>query len=276
MASPSRRIRAVGAAIWVGIIYGFLLAPLVVVIGASLNGGEKAFMNFPPTDLSLRWYGRISEELRQALVISVSLGVITAAASCAVGVPAALGIVRGQFPGKSFVAALFRAPLQIPAVVIGVSFLKFYYAIGDAFGFYPMGTLGGLAVAHTFMATPYVIGAVSAVLQRFNPRLEEAAQSLGAGRWRAFRRVTLPLIMPGVFTGGLYAFLVSFGDVPVSLFLGATGFTTFPVEVFNAMEFDFDPSILAIATIIIFASIAMLWAIQRMIGLEALVRSGGG
>jgi putative spermidine/putrescine transport system permease protein len=270
-----RTFRGIAGAVWVAGIYLFLFAPLVVVIAASFDGGDRTFLNFPPSNLSLHWYGRIAPDLFQALGLSLALGITTALAACLIGVPAALGLVRAEFRGKGLVAALFRAPLQIPAVVIGVSFLKLYYYIGDVTGLYMVGTLPGLVIAHTFLASPYVIGSVTAILQRFNLRLEEAALSLGASRWRTFRRVTLPVIMPGVYTGAMYAFLVSFGDVPVSLFLGAGGMQPFAAKIFHLMEFDFDPSLLAIATFIIFGSLALIYTLQRAIGLEALVRSGG-
>ena len=161
-------------------------------------------------------------------------------------------------------------------MVIGVSFLKLYYLIGDATGVYVVGTMTGLVIAHGFLATPYVIGTVSAVLQRFNLRLEEAALSLGASPWRTFRRVTLPVIMPGVYAGAMYAFLVSFGDVPVALFLGSSGMQPFAAKIFHLMEFDFDPTLLAISTFIIFGSLAAIYLLQRAVGLEELGRSGGG
>lgn len=274
--SPAIRLRRVGAAVWVGLVFVFLFAPLVVVVGASLDGGDRTFLNFPPQQPSLHWYGRIAPDLFQSLGISVVLGLTTATIACVLGVPAALGLVRAEFRGKAIVAALFRAPLQIPAVVVGVSFLKLYYTVGDATDVYLGGTLPGLVLAHVFLATPYVIGTVSAVLQRFNVRLEEAALSLGASRWRTFRRVTLPVIMPGVYAGAMYAFLISFGDVPVSLFLGAGDMQPFAAKIFHLMEFDFDPTLLAISTLIIFGSLAAIWLLQRAVGLEALTRSGGG
>jgi len=268
--------RKAASGLWLLGVFVFLFAPLVVVVGASFDGGERTFLNFPPRELSLRWYGRISPELFESLGLSIVLGVVTAAVACLVGVPAALGLVRAEFPGKALVAAAFRAPLQIPAVVIGVSFLKLFYLIGDVTGVYVVGTLPGLVIAHSFLATPYVIGTVSAVLQRFNLRLEEAALSLGASRLRTFRRVTLPVIMPGVYAGAMYAFLVSFGDVPVALFLGGSGMQPFAAKIFHLMEFDFDPTLLAISTFIIFGSLAAIYLLQRAVGLEALSRSGGG
>lgn len=270
-----RRVRTLSSALWIAAIYLFLFAPLVVVVGASFDGGDRTFLNFPPTNLSFNWYGKIAPDLFQSLGLSVVVGVIAALLSCLIGVPAALGLVRSSFPGKGIVAALFRAPLQIPAVVIGVSFLKLYYFIGDWVGLYVVGTLPGLIVAHTFLASPYMIGSVTAVLQRFNLRMEEAAMILGASPWRTFRRVTLPVIMPGVYTGAMYAFLVSFGDVPVSLFLGATDAQPFSAKIFHLMEFDFDPSLLAIATLIIFSALFLVYLLQRAVGMEALIRTGG-
>jgi putative spermidine/putrescine transport system permease protein len=269
-------MRRAASTLWLAGVFVFLFAPLVVVVGASFDGGERTFLNFPPRELSWRWYGRISPDLFESLGLSVLLGLATAAIACVLGVPAALGLVRAQFRGKGLVAAAFRAPLQIPAVVIGVSFLKLFYLIGDVTGVYLVGTLPGLIVAHSFLATPYVIGSVSAVLQRFNSRLEEAALSLGASRWRTFKRVTLPVIMPGVYAGAMYAFLVSFGDVPVALFLGAGNMQPFAAKIFHLMEFDFDPTLLAISTFIILGSMAAIWLLQRAVGLEELARSGGG
>lgn len=274
-----RARRAVGSAAKVAfmvMVYLFLLAPLVVVVGASFNGSEGSFINFPPTNLTLKWYGQMDPSQLRALGVSLVLGVSTALAAALLGVPAAIGLVRAKFKGKAFVAAVLRSPLQIPAVVIGVAFLKMYYTVGNATGYRLAGTMAGLFLAHLFMVLPYVISAVAAVLQRFNMRFEEAALSLGATRWSVFRRVTLPIIMPGIYTGCIYAFLVSFGDVPVSLFLAANGLSTFPVEVFQAMQFDFNPAVLATSSVIVVGSIVVMVALLRLVGMETLLRSSGG
>jgi putative spermidine/putrescine transport system permease protein len=260
---------------WGGAVYVFLLAPLVVVAGASLNGGPfLAYVNFPPDRISLDWYLAIPGAHFRAIGLSLGLALVVAAAACLLGVPAALGLVRGRMPGKALLAALLRAPLQIPFVVIGVAFLQLYYVVGDAVGLYLQASFTGLALAHVFAATPYVIGSVGAVLQRFDVRLEEAALSLGASRWSAFRRVTLPVIMPGVYTGALYAFMLSFTDVPIVLFLAGAGFTTFPVEVFHSFQFDFNPTILASSTLVMLFSLGVLLLIQKVVGLNTLLRSG--
>ncbi len=255
--------------------YIFLLSPMIVVIGASLHGGEYyTAIKFPPDDPSFQWYFKIPAAQFHALGLSFLLGGAATLGACLVGIPAALGIVRSNLPLKTLISALFRAPLQIPAIVTGIAFLQLYFLVGDATGLYAQGTFLGLYLGHFFVATPYVIGTVTAILQRFDNRLEEAALSLGASRWRTFRRVTLPVIMPGVYAGALYSFMVSFGDVPISIFLTAPGFTTYPVELFYGLENDFDPSILASASLVIFFCLIVLLGMQKLVGLEALLRSG--
>ncbi|MBM3572305.1 MAG: ABC transporter permease, partial [Alphaproteobacteria bacterium] len=272
-------LERVGFWAWAGLVYAFLLAPLVVVAGASFSGLDPVakaaapnptlgYVRFPPQYLTLEWYVGIPTSQFRALGISLALAIASAVGAALIGVPAALGIVRSQFPGKQVVVALLRAPLQIPSIVVGIAFLRFYYAVGNATGVQIGASFLGLLIAHIFLTAPYVIGAVSAILLRFNARLEEAALSLGASRWSTFRRVTLPVIMPGAYAGILYAFLVSFADVPVSLFLAGPGLATYPVEIFFSSEADFSPTILASATVVMVFSLGVLLFMQRMFGLE--------
>lgn len=257
-------------------LYVFMFAPLVVVAGASLNSGERPYVSFPPSDLSLEWYWRIPPRFLETLGVSVMLAGATALVATVIATMAAIGLVRGRFRSRTAVGVLLRAPLQIPFVVIGIAFLQLYYLIGGVSGLHLRGSFMGLLLGHVFLATPYAIGAIGAVLQRFNARLEEAAQILGASRWRTFRRVTLPVIAPGIYAGGLYAFIVSFGEVPVALFLASPAYTTFPVEMFASMQFDFNPSLLAVSTLILIVSMALIIAFQRFIGLDTLVQAGTG
>lgn len=269
-------IRRIGTSIWLVLVFGFLTAPLIVVASASFGGGGRtAMIDFPPKALTWHWYFAIPADQLQALALSLSLALCCAAASALLGVPAALGIVRGVLPGRRVIAALFRLPLQIPAVVVGLSFLQLYYIAGDTLALPLVGSFWGLAIAHLFIALPYVVGSVVAVLNRFNVRLEEAALILGASRWSTFRRVTLPIIMPGVFAGAIYAFMVSFSDLPVALFLAGQGFVTFPVAIFQSLDYDFSPSMLALSTLIIVFSFATMVAVQRSIGLTSLLQTGG-
>ena len=126
-----------------------------------------------------------------------------------------------------------------------------------------------------FAATPYVVGTLVSVLQRFNYEFEEAALVLGASRWGTFRQVTLPMLKPGLFAGALYAFMISFAEVPISVFLAGSRMVTFPVEVFNSMLFDFEPSILAISSIVTILSLTLVWLSQWAVGLDKFVQVGG-
>jgi putative spermidine/putrescine transport system permease protein len=271
------KVEAIVLGVLATIAYLFVLAPMIVVIGASLHGrGFYTAAQFPPTDISLHWYTQIPFAQLKALGLSLVLGATTAMLAGVLGLPAAIAIARANFPGRALVAALFRAPLQIPAVVTGIAFLQLYYILLARTGVDLPGGFVGLVIAHTFIGLPFVIGSVTAVLQRFDLRLEEAAAILGAPPWRVFRRVTLPVIMPGVYAGALYAFMISFADVPVAIFLTAPGYQTYPVEIFQVLENDFTPAVLASATIVILFCFVLLLLVQRIVGLDTLLRSGGG
>lgn len=255
-------------------VYCFLLAPFFVVAIGSLEGSKSFFYNFPPRQLSLAWYWQIPPKYFHALGISSIVAVSSAVAAGTIGTVAALGLIRGSVPAKQLVHSFFRLPLQIPFVVTGVVFLQFYYRLADITGMNLVGSLPGLIIAHTFVTIPYCVGTVSSVLTRLNPRLEEAAASLGASDWSTFRRVTFPLIRPGVVAGVLYAVIISFGDVPIAVFLAGTGSVTLPVEVFQALQFDFDPAILALSTVVVMISVVLILIMQRMVGLGVILETG--
>lgn len=273
---PPYRLRGrIGSAAVLGIAYLFLLGPIAFVALASFDYGQRAYVVFPPQEFSLQSYRQIPSRYFSALWLSFQLALACAVAACAIGVPAAVGLVRSNIPGKSFLLALMRIPLQIPGVVSGLAFLQAYYALGDLTGWYATGTFVGLLLAHVFAATPYVIGTLVAVLQRFDTNLEEAALSLGTTHWNTFMQVTMPILKPGLFTGALYAFMISFAEVPISVFLIGSKQATFPVEIFNAMQFDFEPTILAVSTLVTVLSLAVVIAVQRIVGLDVFVRTGG-
>lgn len=274
------KLRILATIVYFVLVFTVLLSPLVVVIGGSFSAPANdkivmSYVQFPPEHLTLKWYREIPPPQLHALAFSFGLGLAVALGACLLGVPAAIGLVRARFRGRAMVTAVMRAPLQIPHVVAGIAFLQFYYVVGDWSGLYLQGTTAGLFIGHLFLATPFVIGSVAAVLQRFNVRLEEAAHVLGASRFRTLRRVTLPVIMPGIFTGALYAFIVSFVDVPVAVFLASANATTFPVELFHAMEQDFNPSSLASASVAATFAMVLVVLAQRLVGLDSLLKTSG-
>jgi putative spermidine/putrescine transport system permease protein len=277
-----RRMRAWGAVpgyAWIGFVLLFIYAPILVVIGASVDPGyvvqTRAFLMFPPHGFSLRWYFAIQPAFWQSLWFSLELATLVAIAALLIGGPAAFGLTRCRFVGRGLVDALFRAPLQIPFIVTGVAFLQSFYFIASTTGVALQGTLAGLFLGHLFVATPYTIGSIAASLQRFNPGLEEAALTLGASRFRVIWRVTLPLVMPGIYGGMLYAFLVSFTEVTISVFLAGTDTKPFPVMIFDSVTSDMEPTVPALSTLVFLGSLGLIYGMQRLTGMETLLRSGG-
>lgn len=250
----------------------FLLAPFIVLFGASFDVGQQYHLRFPPEHFTFRWYMDIPAKYFDTVFRSLMIGTAVAALSGCLGLMASLGIVRGSIR-KELWNSFFRIPVQIPLVVTGAVFLQFYYQIAGTLGFNPLDSSLGLIVAHTFVAMPYSIGAISAVLVRANDSIEEAAQGLGATPWGAFRQVTFPYLRPGIIAGMFYAFITSFGDVPIAVYLVTADQQTFPVQIFQDMQFDLNPGMLAISSIVAIASLVLMILAQRFAGIDFVLPS---
>lgn len=252
---------------FVALVYLFMLGPLLVVVAVSF--GDASVATFPPTSFSLRWYGRALtlDLFLNGLVNGLWLGVVAAVCSTILGTGAALALARGKLPGAQALQAFFLSPLVVPGVVVGIALLSTFAAVGlrDA----PM----RLALAHILICVPYSVRTVLASLARIDPALEEAALTLGASPWRAFRSVTLPLLRPGVAAGAIFAFVMSFDNVPVSVFLADAGTTTLPLAIISYLEYNFDPSVAAISSIMIFLALGIAVLLDRIFGLKRVVGS---
>ena len=244
----------------------FLVSPLVPVIASSFSGSNIVI--FPPEGFSLRWYPNIPANYWRSLGVSLIVAGLTAIFVCFLGVPATFALVRGNYPGRNFVRALLMSPLQVPLVVSGLIFMQFYFSLTYIIKMSLLGSLTGLTIAHVILGLPFMISTLGPVLERFRVGLEEVALSLGANRWRTIKRVTLPVISPGIFSGAMYAFISSFSDVAATLFLVSSKTMTLPVEIFYAMEFDISPSVLAISTLVILLSAAVVKLIYRFTGAD--------
>jgi putative spermidine/putrescine transport system permease protein len=246
----------------------FLLLPFIVVIGASFDASGGYEIHFPPHVWSLDSYRQISSQYVDAVAVSVLIGLIVAVVSTLLGLMGALAIVRGKFRGKEALQAFFRLPVQIPVVVTGAVFLQFYYHLAFLLNVSFAAGITKIAVAHLFIAIPYSLGAISATLSRIDPSVEEAAQSLGASLWGVFWQVTFPLLRPGLTVGALYGFVMSFGDVPIALFLVNPNTMTFPVLMYQDMQFDFHPSMLAISALVTIFSVILILGVQQITHLD--------
>jgi len=231
-----------------------VLAPLLAVIWVSFF--ENKIIGFPPTGYTLKWFVNAwnFERFHRGFTLSVQVGLIATAASLLIGVPAALVLARKKFAGHEIVHSLLMSPLIVPGIVAGAAIFMFFIEVeiflNDQMHVeLPLtGSLFGLCLAHTLLALPWTVRLVTASLIGMDRRIEEAAMSLGATPWRAFWRVTLPVIRPGIVAGALFSFVISFVDLEKSIFLVGPGRTTLPIEMVNYLEWNIDPTIAAVAT----------------------------
>lgn len=256
---------------WVGCVYAFLLVPFVVILIYSLDA--RTFARFPPENLTFKWYFDISPAYTRAFVTSLLLGIVVSVVACLVGLTIGLGLARGRFRGKAIANELFRAPLQVPTLVIGVIFLQFYYMLAAYTGIQLIETFAGLVIAHVVITFPYTVGTIVALIERFPKHLEEAAWSLGASRFSTLIRVIVPYLKPGIYAGMMLAFIDSFGNVSVSIFLSGSELTTLPVVIFSAMAYDYDPRLLAVSTIVVLFCAVLIYCVQKITGLDIMLRT---
>ncbi len=250
----------------VGVVYAGLLAPLVVVVGVSFNAG--AGFDFPPAGLSLRWYANFfsnSAFLKAFFQVSLVVGLLAATVASLIGGLAAIAIMRFQFAGRAALESFFLAPLLVPHILLGAALYLFSARLGVKAS--PVTIL----LAHLVIATPYVIRSVAAGLAGIDRRLEEAAMSLGASRVQAFRLVTLPLLRSSVLSGAIFAFIVSFSDINLSLFLSGPGATTLPVHIFSEIQWGGDPTIAAASALQILIILLLILSVQRLFRLRLMI-----
>lgn len=251
-----------------GVAVVFLLMPIAFSLISAF--GVDRFPTFPPRGLTLRWFETIDASYLDAAKTSLLLGLITAGISTLLGVPAGIAVARWHGRGGSFVSALVRSPMQLPYIVIGVASLQFYILVAKELDITLLGTLGGIALIHAVIATPYMIGAVAPAAAGLSRDLELAAYGLGAGPVRTFFSVTLPALRTAILAGAVFSFLISFDDIPVTLFLIGSGEQTLPVKLFFGAEFSFTPQLFAVAATVTVITSVVLLALNRVLGLKRI------
>lgn len=254
MSEPALFRRGLAALAWLGI--AFLVFPVLLTALASFN--HAAFIELPPKAYSLRWYAAIADihRIGEATLWSLLIAFAAATAATAFGLLAALAIARHPFPAKPATTAFLLSPVTVPMVAIGIALVQFFIMIDAAF------TWWSVALGHVVLVIAYPVRTLVASLTLANPSLEEAARSLGASRLRAFRTVTLPQLKPGLVSGFLFAFLISFDNYPISVFLVRGEITTMPIEVFNHISNNFDPTPAAFSTVYILIVSLIICAVE--------------
>lgn len=247
------------------LLFIFLIGPFLLIFIASF--GNEPIMTFPPKGFSLRWFAKVFtiRMFLDAFLASFWVGMGSTLTALILGVPVAYAMVRFAFPGKSMLEILFASPAVIPGLVVGFSLLRFFVLLGN----FPI--LLGLYLGHTVILLPYAVRVVSATLRNLDPSIEEAAVSLGASPLRSFFLVILPNVRAGVLAAFILAFITSFNNVPLSLFLTGPGIATLPIQMLIYMEYYFDPTIAALSSVLIVITVLIVQAAERTLGLSQYV-----
>ena len=258
------RLRLGITALWLLRIAAFVLlfAPIALVAGMSFGG--DAYATFPPHSLSLKWYANVfrREEFISSFLTSLAIAVLVTPVAVTTGTMAAYGLWRRPGRGSRALESLFMSPVLLPLVVTGLAILVFISRTGIGTG------IPAIVGAHVAITFPYAFRAVLSTLGRYDRRLDEAAASLKVGPVISFWHVTLPLIRPGIVARGMFAFVMSFDDFAATIFLIAPGTQTLPIAIYQYMEFNLDPTVSAVSTLLVVAATAGVLVVERLIGVD--------
>jgi putative spermidine/putrescine transport system permease protein len=247
------------------LVLTFLIGPFLIIIAASLSAGET--LAFPPQGLSLRWVIKVFqvESFQASFGVSMFLAIGGTLVALLLGVPAAYALSRYKLPFAETIRLAVSVPIVVPGIIVGLALLR-YLVIPFRFGILP-----ALFFAHTALVLPYAVRVVSASLNNLRADIEEAAVLLGSTHAGAFFRVVMPNIRGGILAAFILGFVTSFNQVPVSLFLSGPGIRTLPIDMLAYMEIVFDPSIAALASLLAFMSIGIVFLAERFLGLSRYV-----
>jgi putative spermidine/putrescine transport system permease protein len=257
----SERFAHYALRVFVGLVLLFLIAPILAIMPLSFN--SETFFSYPMPGYSLKWYvGEYgfftNERWTDALWLSIVVALATTFLATALGTLAALGLSRGNIPARAAVMAVLISPMIVPVIISAIG-LFFFYAFTNL-----NGTLIGIILAHTALATPFVVITVTATLASFDQTLMRAGASCGAAPHTVFLKVVMPLILPGVISGALFAFVTSFDEVIVILFIGGPEQRTLPRQMFSGIRELISPTITAAASVLIVFSTAMLLTVELL------------
>jgi putative spermidine/putrescine transport system permease protein len=251
-ATPIEKLLFYGGWAFSLLVLLFLIAPIIAVMPLSFNA--EPYFSYPMPGLSLQWYRDFfgNERWIGALYLSLKLAVTVTILSTVLGTMAALGLARTQLPLRPLIFGLLLLPMIVPVIIVAVAVFMFYGYLNL------IGTFTGLVLAHTALATPFVVITVTSTLTSFDWTLQRAAQGLGANSFHTFNKVILPLIVPGVVTGALFAFVTSFDEVVVALFLASAEQRTLPKQMFSGIREQISPTITAAASLQVVLSVFLL------------------
>ncbi len=260
---------------WIGLsslvvlLYLFMFLPILITAAVSFNSGTMS--KFPPQGFSLRWWiDAFQPRWLEPLLFSLQLSTMVAIIVTILGLPVAFGLVRYRFAGRDALTALFLSPLIMPAIVTGLGLLQFIQYIGLGF----LRGIWALLISHVVLCIPFSVRTIAISLNALPVKVEQAATSLGAHPSVVFTRITLPLIKSGVFAGAMFAFITSFTDYSVSLFLTRAGMRPITLAILSFLEFGFAPTLAAVAAITLIVPLILVIVIQHFFRIGDFIYAG--
>jgi putative spermidine/putrescine transport system permease protein len=253
---------AVWAMAFVAVV--FLLTPLVVTVAVSF--GSSAIFTLPPPDWSFKWYARLATTrgLASALITSVEIAALSTLIALFLGTLCSIALVRGRFPGREAISTFLVSPLMLPGLVIGIAMLQGFRAVGLR------EVWTSLLVAHVVITIPFVVRTVFGALSLFDFSLIDAARTLGCSYLAALRKVLAPALAPAFLTSGMFAFLASMDNYPISIFFTDAWTKTLPIQMLQYVEESPDPTIAAISAGLILLAVVAMFIGDRLVGLRRL------
>jgi putative spermidine/putrescine transport system permease protein len=244
------------------LIVFYIVFPLFIILSVSFT--DASYLSFPPKGFTLKWYYGIFSNMSyiQSISTSAYLALASGGLALLLGVPCAYGIAHSRFAGGRALTSFFLSPLMVPGIVVGIATLQQASMLGI------LRTFTALVIGHVVITLPYVVRSVIVSLSHFPQNMEEAARDLGAGAFDTFVHITLPVIKPGVISGGLFAVIISWINVEVSIFGSTPSLIPIPVKLFNYVQYNVDPSIAAVSGASIFVALMIVTILDIMVGVE--------
>ncbi|WP_207940791.1 spermidine/putrescine ABC transporter permease [Enterococcus sp. DIV2402] len=246
------------------LVFAFLFLPLLLIVVTSF--GTAAAIQFPIKGFTLDWYGNAlrSETMLESFKLSLIVGLLATILALLVGVPASYALARYTVKGKNLIKSFFLSPTVIPGIVVGYTLFQF---IVVALG---LPVFQGLLIGHFLISLPYIIRVVGSSMDQLDYSMEEVAWTLGCTRFRAFMQIVLPNVSSGIFAAFMLAFVNSFNNVPVSMFLSGPGVTMLPTSLLSYMEYNYDPTVSAISVMLMLLTIGLMYLIEKTLGLASI------
>jgi putative spermidine/putrescine transport system permease protein len=237
-------------------VFAFLVVPLLIVVPVSFSSGM--YLQFPPPGFSLHWYEDYFSDPQwiDATILSVKIALAVVVLAVSIGLLAALVIVRLPFPGVGVVRVILMTPLIVPSVVVSVAVYSVYVT------FHLIGSFIGIVLAHTILALPFTVVLLVSGFRRVDRRLEEASYTMGASTAWTFRHVTLPILRPSIFAAAIFAFIASWDEIIMVIFIGGGAGTTLPLRMFNYLRTEINPTIAAVSTLLLIFAVAAFTAAE--------------